>query len=124
MGVWVDIGPPGDLPMIGNLRMWLETETKEKMRGKNKNEGETILYLGGGSEAGGGKLATRQENSAKISDCVQSNTSTTYGIMKIESNRNHAIHQNTNTQLDTTFRNSATNDEKDRPSISRDSINC
>ncbi len=121
MGVWVDIGPPGDLPMIGNLRMWLETETKEKMQGKNKNEGETI---GGGSEAGGGKLATRQENSAKISDCVQSNTSTTYGIMKIESNRNHAIHQNTNTQLDTTFRNSATNDEKDRPSISRDSINC
>ena len=94
MGVWVDIGPPGDFPMIGNLRMWLDTETKEKMRGRNKNEGETIR---GGSEAGGGKLATRQENSAKISDCVQSNTSTSYGIMKkIESNRNHAIHHQHN----------------------------
>ena len=49
MGVWVDIGPPGDFPMIGNLRMWLDTETKEKMRGKNKNEGETI---GGRRERG------------------------------------------------------------------------
>ena len=44
------IGPPGDFPMIGNLRMWLETETKEKMRvGKNKNEGERGKGGPGGS---------------------------------------------------------------------------
>jgi hypothetical protein len=39
--------------MIGNLRMWLETETKEKMRvGKNKNEGERGK-AGQGGRAGG-----------------------------------------------------------------------